>query len=76
MMRQLISLAETASSTDGFNLGTLLMFVGGAVLLAFFCSLGLIARIRERRLELRRDRTRDHPSPSVEGSASADPGQA
>jgi hypothetical protein len=46
--------AAVTSSDGGFNVGTLLMFVGGAVLLAFFCSIGVIARMRENRLEARR----------------------
>ncbi|MET3804624.1 cell division protein FtsW (lipid II flippase) [Nakamurella sp. UYEF19] len=40
------------------NVGTLLLFVGGAILLAFFCSLGLIARIREHRIEERKELAR------------------
>ncbi len=46
--------ATADTGTGGFDLRTLLLFVGGAVLLAFFSSLGLIARIREHRLEQRR----------------------
>ncbi|SDO47931.1 hypothetical protein SAMN04515671_1070 [Nakamurella panacisegetis] len=43
-----------ADDGGGFSIGTLLMYIGGAILLAFFCSLGLIARIRDRRVEQRR----------------------
>lgn len=39
----------------GFTWGTLLLFVGGAIMLAFFCSLGLIARLREHKIEQRAD---------------------
>ena len=48
--------AAAAASADGFHVGTLLMYVGGALLLAFFSSLGLIARMRERRLDQKRAR--------------------
>jgi len=50
-------LAQSAQVVqDGtFNIGTLLLFVGGAILLAFFCSIGVIARLRENRLTERRE---------------------
>lgn len=50
-------LAQSAQIVqDGtFNIGTLLIFVGGAILLAFFCSIGVIARLRENRLTERRE---------------------
>ena len=50
-------LAAAVQATDeggGISIGTLLLFVGGAILLAFFCSIGVIARMRENRLESRR----------------------
>lgn len=50
----LIAVAQN-SSDGGFSIGTLLLFVGGAILLAFFCSIGLIARIREHRIEERKE---------------------
>lgn len=53
-MEAVIAAAQTADD-NGFNIGTLLLFVGGAVLLAFFCSIGLIARIREHRIEERKE---------------------
>ncbi len=53
-----LALAQQASSDGGFNVGTLLLFVGGALLLAFFCSIGVIARMRENRLEARRQAAR------------------
>jgi hypothetical protein len=50
-------LARSAQIVQGgtFNVGTLLLFVGGAILLAFFCSIGVIARLRENRLTERRE---------------------
>ena len=57
-MRQLISLAVSQATADtGFSFGTLLLFIGGAIMLAFFCSLGLIARIREHKIEQRTETT-------------------
>ena len=53
-MNHLMLLAAGTADAGGFSVGTLLMYVGGAILLAFFCSLGFIARIREHRLEQRR----------------------
>lgn len=51
--------ADAANSGGGgFNLGTLLMFVGGALLLAFVSSIGIIARIRDNRLREADDRLR------------------
>ncbi len=46
--------ATQSAGDAGFSLGTLLMFVGGAVLLAFFCSIGLIARLRENKIQERK----------------------
>jgi len=61
-------LATVQADTDtGFNFGTFLMFVGGAVLLAFFCSIGIIARMRENRLEARRQQKASPPPPSSPG---------
>ncbi len=48
------ALAHTTQDS-GFSVGTLLLFVGGAILLAFFCSIGIIARIRENRLAERKE---------------------
>ncbi len=48
------ALAQTTQDS-GFSVGTLLLFIGGAILLAFFCSIGIIARIRENRLAERRE---------------------
>lgn len=51
---------------DGtFNVGTLLLFVGGAILLAFFCSIGVIARLRENRLSERREKAAKAKSTSA-----------
>jgi len=51
---QFVQAVSQTAPDGGFNLGTLLMFVGGAILLAFFCSIGVIARLREHRLEERK----------------------
>ena len=51
-----VSTALTQTTGDtGFSLANLLLFVGGAILLAFFCSIGLIARMREHKIEQRRE---------------------
>lgn len=70
-MFQAVLLAVAADTDSGFNLGTLLMFVGGAILLAFFCSLGLIARLREHRLEQRREAAKSAASPKASESGPA-----
>ena len=44
-----------ADATGGFSWKTLLTFVGAAILLAFFSSIGILARLRERRIEDRRE---------------------
>ncbi len=44
-----------ADAAGGFSWKTLLTFVGAAVLLAFFSSLGILARIRDRRIEQRKE---------------------
>lgn len=49
------ALLAAADAGNGFSWKTLLTFVGGAILLAFFSSLGIIARIRERRNEQRKE---------------------
>lgn len=49
-----------ASAAGGFSWKTLLTFVGAAILLAFFSSLGIIARIRDRRIEARREAQQAH----------------
>ena len=55
MMSVLLAAAAEATDAGGaVNIGTLLLFIGGAILLAFFCSIGVIARMRENRLERRR----------------------
>ena len=38
-------------AAGGFSWKTLLIFVGAAIMLAFFSSLGIIARMRDRRIE-------------------------
>lgn len=49
---------------DGtLNIGILLLFVGVVILLAFFCSIGIIARPRENRLTERRE-TAAKPNPA------------
>ena len=53
-MNHLMQAAVSSADDSGFSIGMLLMYIGGALLLAFFCSLGFIARIRENRLEERR----------------------
>lgn len=56
VMTAMTSMALAQSSGDtGFSFGTLLLFVGGAVLLAFFCSIGLIARMREHKIDQRKE---------------------
>ena len=58
-------LATAVQATGGggeVNIGTLLLFIGGAILLAFFCSIGVIARMRENRLEARRQEKRSAPT--------------
>jgi hypothetical protein len=57
-------LAAAVQTTDGggINIGTLLLFIGGAILLAFFCCIGVIARMRENRLEARRQEKRSAPT--------------
>lgn len=47
--------AAVAGDDGGFHIGTLLLYVGGAIMLAFFCSLGLIARLRDNRIQERTD---------------------
>jgi amino acid transporter len=44
-----------ADAAGGFSWKTLLTFVGAAILLAFFSSLGIIARLRDRRMEERKE---------------------
>jgi hypothetical protein len=63
------------SSADGaLNVRTLLLFLGGAVLLAFFSSIGIIARMRENRIEERK-RTGRSPSNQAEGRTSDSGGE-
>jgi hypothetical protein len=47
-----------ADAAGGFSWKTLLIFVGAAIMLAFFSSLGIIARMRDRRIEDRREAER------------------
>lgn len=54
MTSTMLAAAVQATDGGGFSVGTLLLFVGGAILLAFFCCIGVIARMRENRLEARR----------------------
>ena len=44
-----------ADAAGGFSWKTLLTFVGAAILLAFFSSIGIIARLRDRRIEDRKE---------------------
>lgn len=67
--------AVQGSDDGGFNVRTLLLFIGGAVLLAFFSSLGLIARMRDHRSEERK-RTDRSASGQVEGETSDSGGPA
>lgn len=66
-MSSMIGQLARDASSDGFDVGTLLLYVGGAVLLAFFCSIGLIARIRENRISERR--RAEEQNPKAEGQA-------
>lgn len=67
--------AARVADEGGFNVRTLLLFIGGAVLLAFFSSIGLIARMREHRVEERK-RTDRSASGQVEGGTSDSGGPA
>lgn len=58
----LLAAVQQTDSSGGFNVGTLLLFIGGAILLAFFCSIGVIARMRENRLEARRQAAVNDPA--------------
>lgn len=66
-MSSMIGQPARDASSDGFDVGTLLLYVGGAVLLAFFCSIGLIARIRGNRISERR--RAEEQDPKAEGQA-------
>lgn len=52
------TLLAAADAAGGFSWKTLLIFVGAAIMLAFFSSLGIIARIRDRRIEDRKEAQR------------------
>lgn len=52
------TLLAAADASGGFSWKTLLVFVGAAIMLAFFSSLGIIARIRDRRIEDRNEAQR------------------
>lgn len=52
------ALLAAADAAGGFSWKTLLIFVGAAIMLAFFSSLGIIARIRDRRIEDRKEAQR------------------
>jgi hypothetical protein len=52
------AMLAAADATGGFSWKTLLIFVGAAIMLAFFSSLGIIARMRDRRIEDRREAQR------------------
>ena len=63
-----------AADADGFSWKTLLTFVGAAILLAFFSSLGIIARLRDRRIEERKEarlaqERQQHAGPDRSGPA-------
>jgi hypothetical protein len=62
MSSGLLAAVQQTDSSGGFNVGTLLLFIGGAILLAFFCSIGVIARMRENRLEARRQAKANNPT--------------
>ncbi|GAA2012733.1 hypothetical protein JL107_06130 [Nakamurella flavida] len=47
--------AAAPDGGGGFSWGTLLLFIGGAFLLAVVSGLGILARMRDRRHEQRRD---------------------
>ena len=54
-LHRILSAAPAAPDGDGgFSWGTLLLFVGGAFLLAVVSGLGILARMRDRRHEMRR----------------------
>jgi len=63
-MHPSFALAAQAVDDSGFSLGTLALYVGGAALLAFFCSIGLIARIRENKLQQRAAARREPDEPT------------
>ncbi len=64
--------AAQQAGDGGFNVGTLLLFVGGAIVLAFFSSIGVIARMRENRLEARRQARQSQPTVSPAGDPPRD----
>ena len=49
------AMLAAADAATGFSWKTLLIFVGAAILLAFFSSIGIIARLRDRRVEERKE---------------------
>jgi hypothetical protein len=61
-MTSTILATAAQAAGGGVDVGTLLLFIGGAILLAFFCSIGVIARMRENRLEARRQNERSSTS--------------
>lgn len=66
-----------ADAAGGFSWQTLLTFVGAAILLAFFSSLGILARLRERRIQDRRDaaeRQRRHATGTQRPATRSEPG--
>lgn len=74
-----MSTAAVLAAVDaggGFSFKTLLIFVGAAILLAFFSSLGIIARIRDRRIEDRREaqRARERQQRAALDQPGSDPG--
>ena len=64
MITSALARLAQAAPESGFGVGTLLLIIGGAIMLAFCCSIGVIARIRENRLAERADAATRTGSPN------------